>query len=549
MDYCIRNSGSLSSPNPTKTGVRPCRANRNSVWMLFLILAVMLTGIVAVAGASAPVVSFTSNITSGINPLSVQFIDTSTNAPVKWFWSFGDGVVSTESDPVHTYTIDGVYSVTLTATNADGSQSVTKANYITCIKSVIPPVASFVSTSASGSKPLTVRFVDASTNSPTSWVWSFGDGGSSTEENPTHVYLTAGKYTVTMTATNSGGSNTVTKEAYVTVTDAAVAPVASFVATTTSGPTPFTVRFVDTSTNGPTSWVWTFGDGESDIVQNPAHMYTSEGSYTVTMTASNSIGSSTVTKVDYIKATLDEPIASFTSNITTGTAPLTVQFNDTSLNAPTSWTWNFGDETTDTVKDPVHKFTSAGSYSIVMTVRNSIGSNTTSKARFINVSALVVPVASFTADPSSGMAPLTVRFTDTSVNSPTAWQWTFGDGTSSSEQHPSHTYDTAGMYTVALTATNAQGSNTKSLSNGIVVAGLPTPVTTATPTLLPETVAETPIVTVSTAAPSAEVSPMDTSSLPIIPILVVVAAVIVIAILIMRGRPPRGHHGSRRGDL
>lgn len=547
MEYHIRNGGSRSSQNITKTGRSPGRASRKPLWILFLILAVMLSGIVTIAGASAPVASFTTNVTSGSNPLSVQFIDTSTNTPTKWFWSFGDGGVSEDSDPTHAYTIDGVYTVTLTVTNADGSHSITRANYITSLKSVAPPVAGFVSTGATGSNPLSVKFVDASTNSPTSWVWSFGDGGSSIEQNPTHTYTSKGTFTVTMTATNSGGSNTVTKDAYVTVSQNTVAPTASFVATTTSGFTPLTVKFVDTSINGPTSWVWTFGDGNSEFVQNPTHTYTSEGTYSVTLTATNSIGSSTATKVDYITANLNEPIASFTADVTSGTAPLLVQFNDTSKNAPTTWTWNFGDDTTSNVRDPLHKFTSAGSYSIILTARNSVGANTTSRSQYINVSALTAPEASFSAAPTSGLEPLTVRFTDTTINFPTAWQWTFGDGTSSSEQNPSHTYQGSGTYTVVLTATNSQGSGTKTLQDVISVTGL-TIATTATPVPTEVTVAETQVATVTTTSPP-EVSSTETSSLPIIPIIIVIAAVVIIGILIMRRRPPRGHYGSRRGDL
>lgn len=547
MDKRIMSGDSSSSPTSSMAGRLPAGRNRKSTGMLILILAVALSGIIAVAGASAPVGSFTSNVTSGSNPLAVQFIDTSSNGPVKWFWSFGDGAVSQETDPIHTYSIDGVYTVTLTVTNSAGSHSVTRTNYITCLKSVAPPVASFVSSGTSGAKPLTVKFVDSSTHSPTSWVWSFGDGGSSTEQNPTHVYATKGKYTVTMTATNSGGSNTVTKDDYVSVSEESVAPTASFVATTTSGLTPLTVKFVDTSANGPTSWVWTFGDGYSDIVQNPTHIYTDEGTYTVTMTATNSIGSSTATKLDYISVDLDEPIASFTSDVTSGTAPIIVQFNDTSLNSPTSWSWNFGDDSTSTLQNPWHKYTTAGSYTVILAVRNAIGTNTTKMSQYINVSAIVYPEVSFTVSPTSGMKPLIARFTDTTKNSPTSWQWTFGDGFSSTEQNPTHTYEDAGTYTVTLTATNTQGSGTKTLQDVITVTS-PTTVPTEVPVTSSQTPEVTPVVTATTAVPAAA-SSLDTSSLPIIPILIVIAAIVIIAILIMRGRPPRGHHGSRRGDL
>jgi PKD repeat protein len=531
----------------TAAGRQPDRSHRHMVWPLFVIL-VLLAGLVPVVCADAPIGSFTANVTTGAKPLAVQFIDTSTNGPAKWFWSFGDGSTSAESDPVHLYTIDGVYTVTLTVTNFDGSHSVTKANYITVIKSVAAPEATFVSTGTSGSKPLTVKFIDTSSNAPNSWAWSFGDGGTSAEQNPTHIYVNKGSFTVTLTATNDGGSATVTKGGYITVSEESMAPVASFTATKVSGSTPLTVKFIDTSTNGPTSWVWTYGDGYSDTVQNPTHTYTGKGSYTVTMTATNSIGSSTASKDNYITAKLAEPIASFTANITSGTAPLTVQFNDTSQNAPTSWSWFFSDGDNVAVQNPVHQFTTAGSYTVVLTAKNEAGTNATSKAKYINVSATLIPVVSFSVDKTSGSDPLTVHFTDTSRNSPTSWEWTFGDGSTSTDQNPSHTYYNAGHYSVVLTATNAQGSRTYTSPDAITVTSTTTQ-TTATPEVTEVTPADTPAATATeTPVPSVTVS-AGSSSGWLLPLLLILAVVAIIVILVLRRRPPRGHHGSRGRDL
>jgi PKD repeat protein len=528
----------------------PDRSHRSTAWPFF-VLIVLLIGLVPVACADAPIGSFTANVTTGAKPLSVQFIDTSTNSPLKWFWSFGDGGTSIESDPVHIYTIDGTYTVTLTVTNLDGSHSVTKANYISVIKAITPPEASFVSTGTTGSKPFTVKFIDTSSNTPASWSWSFGDGGTSTEQNPSHIYTNKGTFTVTMTATNEGGSSTVTKASYIMVSEESMAPVASFSATKVEGSTPLTVRFIDTSTNGPTSWIWSFGDGNYDTVQNPVHTYTAKGTYTVSMTATNSIGSSTSAKNDYIVAKMAEPVASFTSNITSGTAPLTVQFNDTSLNTPTSWSWFFGDGDNVAVQNPVHTFATAGSYTIVLTAKNEVGSNSTSRPKYINVSAILIPVVSFSVDRSSGPDPLTVQFTDTSKNTPTSWEWTFGDGSTSSDQNPSHTYYTPGHYTVILTATNTQGSRTYTLPDAITVTGITTTQTTATPEITEEIPIDTPAVTAATVTTTTAVAEPSAggSSGMLLPILLVLAAVVVIAILILRRRPPRGHHSSRSRDL
>ena len=112
---------------------------------------------------------------------------------------------------MHTYTTAGTFTVTLTATNTGGSNTVTKAGEIVVGSVSARPVASFISTVESGNAPLVVQFVDSSTNTPTSWVWSFGDGNTSAAQNPSHTYVIEGTYTVTLTATNSGGSDTETK--------------------------------------------------------------------------------------------------------------------------------------------------------------------------------------------------------------------------------------------------------------------------------------------------------------------------------------------------
>ena len=163
------------------------------------------------------------------------------------------------------------------------------------------PVADFSANTTSGDAPLSVTFTDQSTNTPTSWSWTFGDGGTSTEQSPTYVYNTPGVYTVSLTATNSAGSDTETKTDYLTVTAVVVTPVAEFTANTTSGTAPLSVTFTDQSTNTPTSWAWDFGDGTGTSTnQSPSYTYTTPGVYTVILTATNSAGSDTETKTDYI---------------------------------------------------------------------------------------------------------------------------------------------------------------------------------------------------------------------------------------------------------
>ena len=147
-----------------------------------------------------PVANFTANTTSGNAPETVQFTDTSSNSPTTWNWNFGDGGSSTLQNPTYTYTTPGTYNVTLTSGNSAGNNTITQTNYITV--NTPAPVANFTANTTSGTNPLNVQFTDTSSNSPTSWLWNFGDGGSSTLQNPTYTYNTPGKYTVTLTATN-----------------------------------------------------------------------------------------------------------------------------------------------------------------------------------------------------------------------------------------------------------------------------------------------------------------------------------------------------------
>ena len=159
------------------------------------------------------------------------------------------------------------------------------------------PVAAFVGSPTSGCAPFAVNFTDQSTGTISSWSWTFGDGGTSTTQNPSHTYAAAGSYTVSLTVTGSGGSDLETKSNYITVSGI---PSANFVGSPTSGYAPLTVNFTDQSTSAPTSWSWDFGDASISTAQNPQHVYSNPGTYTVSLTATNACGSNGNTKTGYI---------------------------------------------------------------------------------------------------------------------------------------------------------------------------------------------------------------------------------------------------------
>ncbi len=158
-----------------------------------------------------------------------------------------------------------------------------------------PPIARFIANTTSGKVPLTVRFTDRSTGSPDRWAWDFGDGNSSSVQNPVHTYTEPGSYTVRLVASNGAGGNSETKVYFITVNGAYQSPGASFTGIHPENSQPGTIQFTDRSSGQPTSWSWDFGDGGTSTLQNPVHTFSTPGAYPVRLVVSNPAGSSETT--------------------------------------------------------------------------------------------------------------------------------------------------------------------------------------------------------------------------------------------------------------
>jgi len=428
-----------------------------------------------VVSEQAPIAEFSATPTTGVAPLSVSFTDLSAGGPAtNYSWSFGDGGSSSSASPSHVYAAAGTYTVALTLTGPGGVDTETKLELIT----VTPPapVASFTGGPLSGNAPLTVAFTDTSTGDVSGWSWSFGDLGTSAVQNPTHTYNDPGTYSVSLTAVGPGGSNTDTRSGLVVVSEPV--PDARFFGVPRVGVAPLAVSFTDTSVGNVSGWAWTFGDGGSSSTQSPSHTYSSPGIYTVSLTVSSAGGSDTENKVNYVVVTEPAPVADFSGAPTSGAAPLTVNFSDASTGAVTSYLWDFGDNTTSTVQNPIKVYPSAGSYTVTLTVVGPGGIATRTESDYVVVG-FPAPTAEFVGAPSSGIVPLTVIFTDQSSGVSTSWFWNFGDGGISSAQNPTKVYAIAGTYTVALTATGPGGSSTETKTD-YIVAGEPAPVASFT---------------------------------------------------------------------
>ncbi len=428
-------------------------------------------GYITVTQSGGIVANFTAAPTSGTAPLTVQFTDTSTGGPTMWSWDFGDGTTEGMlANPSHTYQNAGTYTVKLTASSATGGSSTKiREGYITVSPSGSGPTAAFTVDKRSGPKPLTVQFTDQSTGGPTMWAWDFGDGGTSMVASPSYTYQEAGVYTVSLTASNTAGSDTKTEKDYISVTGDIPPPVAMFEATPLSGSAPLTVQFTDLSIGPPTSYAWDFGDGGTSTEANPSHVYSAGGTYTVKLTVKNSGGSHTMTRENYISVGGSGIVADFSGTPTSGTVPLTVQFTDLSTGGPTMWAWDFGDGGTSMVASPSYTYQTPGTYTVKLTASSQTG-GTSTKVRegYITVSPAGGIVADFSGMPTSGTVPLTVQFTDLSTGGPTMWAWDFGDGGTSMVASPSYTYQTPGTYTVKLTASSQTGGTSTKVREGYI---------------------------------------------------------------------------------
>ncbi len=175
------------------------------------------------------------------------------------------------------------------------------------------------------------------------------------------------------------------------------------------------------------------------------------------------------------------PVASFSADKTSGTAPVTVNLADTSTGTITSRVWDLGDGTTSTAQSVAKTYNSAGNYTVTLTVGNSGGTTTATKTISVTTSTATAPVASFSATPTSGTAPLLVTLSDTSTGTVSIRTWDLGDGTTSTAQSVAKTYNSAGSYTVKLTVSNSGGSTTTSKTIS-ATASTPTANFTASPT-------------------------------------------------------------------
>ncbi|WP_292489682.1 GH25 family lysozyme [Methanoculleus sp. 10] len=400
------------------------------------------------------------------------------------------------------------YHYRAVASNSAGTVCGADTMFMTS-SSATAPVANFIGTPAGGTAPLTVQFTDTSTGDPTAWFWDFGDGSASTEQHPIHTYTAAGMYYVNLTVSNSEGSNTLTQTDPIAVLQygdvdfdgrvglADALRILHHVVGLRNITEPLALMQGDLHRND------LLDVGDAQII---AHYLIMRDTLTprVSGTDSGSVDIAVVPGTRAIpageQATIDITLVD-AENV--GSYDITVRWDpavldlipENNITFPESGVWNVtageahlagilsravnGSLTLCTLK-----FTAIGSpgSSSLVTIPdrecsvlkayscNSIPFTISTATVTVNEP---TPVASFTANATSGTAPLPVQFTDLSTGDPTTWSWTFGDGATSTERHLIHTYTAPGTYTVSLTVTSAGGSNTTTRAGYITVSRAP----------------------------------------------------------------------------
>ncbi|WP_165836287.1 PKD domain-containing protein [Taibaiella soli] len=357
---------------------------------------------------------------------------------------------------------------------------VTLAVFFCCL-SAWGQTANFTANNVTGCAPLVVQFTSTSTgtNASTTYNWNLGNSVTSVLQNPSTTYSTAGTYTVTLTVSNGGSSNTKTITNYITVKPS---PAVNFTASPLAACPGSTIQFTNTSAlnaTGNGTFLWNFGDGQTSNLENPSHYFPNPGFYNITLQVTNSAGC-TKTKVDsgYIHI-YDPPTVDFTGNTNLCNPPAATTITATATGAnPYTYSWTYGDGGSGSGNPTTHTYTTNGNYDVKVIVTDGHGcKDTVSKTAFMHVSTVQ---ASFTG-PTSICVKDTAHFTNTSNPLSGTAYWDFGDGTTSTNLDGNHAYTTAGTYTVKMIAYS--GSCTDSITHTITVRPSPTPNFTFAPQL------------------------------------------------------------------
>lgn len=382
----------------------------------------------------------------------VTFTNYSTGTGLSYFWQLTNTDTSTEQNPVHTYVSES-YNVILTVTDADGCSSSTGQRII-----AEPLYADFQASKTNVCVGEQVFFNNTSNFSGPS-SWDFGNGVTSTNFSPYYTYTQPGVYTVSLSQTAGGCHDDVTKVAYITVREGVVP---TFNVTGGSGgcneQSPLT--FTNTTQGNGLQYAWNFGDGSSSTDYSSQHTYLGNGTFTITLTATDPNGcvskaATSVTVNNFL------PAPDFQINGLNCEGGELV-FDNTSAqgwnlyNGGYSFMWTFGDGDTSYAVRPSHTYQNPGTYNVSLTIYNSIGCDSTIvKPGIITIDTLGLDFS--VSQTFSPCPPFVALFSSTASRTDLVYNWNFGDGLTDTAQNPTHIFFHPGIFTVALTATTGNG--------------------------------------------------------------------------------------------
>ncbi|GAB4516129.1 MAG: hypothetical protein OHK0046_20860 [Anaerolineae bacterium] len=330
--------------------------------------------------------------------------------------------------------------------------------------SIPAPVAAFTAVQTSTVPPLTISITNFSIGQITSYAWNFGDGSTGSGQNPVHSYAAPGIYTITLTVTGPGGSNTTFQQIVIVAEEP---PQAVFSANPRQGAPPLIVSFTNqTEGDITTTYLWSFGDGGQSTAYSPSYTYNTAGTYTVTLIVTHPAGTTQASTT--ITVRVPPPTVDFIADPVSGFSPLLVNFASLATGEITDYQWSFGDgASVSGVTSTSRVYTVAGDYLVTLTVTGPGGSVSASK-----VIQVVAPPPMIDANFNQTILPQgdlrTVSFTNLSTGDITGIFWDFGDGTTSTEASPVHTYPGPGSYLATLTVTGPAGTDTASQVVNIV---------------------------------------------------------------------------------
>ncbi|MEZ4907555.1 MAG: PKD domain-containing protein, partial [Saprospiraceae bacterium] len=374
-----------------------------------------------------------------INGNVVSFVQATSNV-AGFSWDFGDGTNSTATNPTYIYENDGTYTVVFTYYNS--CDTLTESVTITI---ATPPTPSFSNSALTGCSPLEVQFFNESSSNTNNITWTFEGGtpATSTEDNPIVIFNNPGTYDVSLTATNSVGTNTVTETNYITVLGP---PDPDFYFTANE-----LLYYFTYSGDQANTVIWNFGDGGTASGQTAQHEYAEAGEYNITIIAGNECGYDTL---HYSLGVSLAPLAQFSYNINEGCAPLEVEFTNTSSATNTIfWIFEGGIPQFSTEDNPTVSYTVEGDYNVTLYAFGNSLSDTLVIEDVIHVNS--GPEVDFEYSIDNNI----VEFTNTSASDATDFYWDFGDNNLSQEENPVHTYTYNGTYVVTLYASNECGQH------------------------------------------------------------------------------------------